>query len=174
MEIYVAPRREVGGSEAVYSLLARLFFEKYGGELPAIEKTKNGKPFFPDLPGVHFSLSHARTHVLCALSGHPIGADIESPRPVSDKAIRYFCLPGELNLFEPLDLWVLKESYIKLIGGTLVDAKKIRFSREGDKVSASDKNVIIKLYRIGECHAAVSSLGESPPDTVLQINDLRV
>ena len=71
---------DISGSEAVYSLLGHMFKTIYGGDLPAIEKTPNGKPFFPARQDVHFSLSHSRTHVMCALSNKPVGVDIESPR----------------------------------------------------------------------------------------------
>ena len=167
MEIYMAPRDGMGGSEAVYGLLEYAFQKKYRDKLPTIEKTPNGKPFFPGRPDVHFSLSHASTHVLCALSDYPVGVDIESPRPVSDRTLRFFYHPEELELFERLDLWVLKESHIKLIGGVLTDVKKIRFSRQLGKIYCSDGDVFVKLYRLGSCHAAVSSLGEPPPDSVI-------
>jgi len=166
MDIYIRPIDGKSGSAAVYALLEYAWYLKTGEKLPGIEKTPNGKPYFPDRHDAHFSLSHARTHVLCALSGHPVGVDVESARPVSDRVTRYFCLPGELDSFEPLDLWVLKESYLKMLGGTLVDVKKIRFSRQGHEIISSDRNALIKLYRIGECHAAVSSLVEAPPDTI--------
>jgi len=146
--------------------------------MPEIKKTPNGKPYFPDRPDIHFSLSHSRTHVLCALSGAPVGVDIESPRQISKRAVGYFCSPGELALFDPLDLWVLKESYVKLIGGTFALIKASRFSRVGGRIIAPEfapefaaefapefapeKPVMARLYGIGGCRAAVCSVGECP------------
>jgi len=184
MTIYCAPLSGSDGSLAVYSLLRYAFNIEYGGEFPEIKKTPNGKPYFPARRDIHFSLSHSRTHVLCALSGEPAGADIESPRLISERAIKFFCSPAELALFDPLDIWVLKESYIKLIGGTLAMIKKPQFSRCGDSIIAPDigelggfegkifpdigehSRVISRLYRIEDCRAAVCSLVEKPPDSV--------
>ena len=166
LKIFHAPLRGQNGSPAVYSLLEYAFKKEYGESLPDIVKTANGKPFFPDRPEVHFSLSHAKTHVLCALSDCPVGADIESPRLISERAIQYFCSPNELTLFDPLDLWVLKESYIKLIGGTLALVKTIHFSCESGNIITPDKSSISKLYRIGECRAAVSVKGNLMPESV--------
>jgi len=171
MDIYCAPRHDRGGSEAVYSLLEYVFTAKsYGKTLPEIEKTPNGKPYFPARPDIHFSLSHTKTHVLCALSDKPVGVDIESPRHISARAIGYFCLPEELAQFDPLDLWVIKESYIKLLGATLPAVKDLRFSRDGGVIVAPDETAVVKLYRFGErdggCRAAVSTFGGEPPDVV--------
>ena len=140
--------------------------------MPEIKKTPNGKPYFPARPDIHFSLSHTRTHVLCALSDNPAGADIESPRNISKRAVRFFCSPAELTMFDLFDLWVLKESYIKLIGGTLMNIKSLRFSRVNGKIVTQDENAISKLYRIGDCRAAVSSYGTEPPDSIELINGL--
>ena len=169
------------GTEVVYDLLGRVFYDEYGGDLPEIEKTLNGKPYFPDRPEIFFSLSHSRTHVLCALSDHPVGVDIESPREISARALTFFCSPDESALFEPLDLWVLKESYIKLMGGTLGLMKVLRFSREGDgdvggpgdvgrgTIIAPDGAVWARLYHFDGCCAAVCSLGGDLPEEIIAV-----
>lgn len=166
MKIFYAARNGYSGSAAAYSLLEYAFRSEHGGALPEIKKTPNGKPYFPERPELHFSLSHAGTHVLCAVSGKPVGADIESPRLVSERATRFFSTPEELRLFHPLDLWVLKESYIKLIGGTLVLMKEIRFSRAGDRIIPPDSTTVSRLYTLGDCRAAVSGTDEPPPDSI--------
>ena len=132
--IYCAQRGNKNGSAAVYELLEYAYRVEYGGALPEIKRSFHGKPYFPEYPGVHFSLSHAVTHVLCALSGSPVGCDIESPRELSNRALEYFSSPDELSLFEPLELWVLKESYVKLYGRTIASIRDLRFSREGDAI----------------------------------------
>jgi phosphopantetheinyl transferase len=170
VRIYCAPRCGESGSAAVYALLEHAFRAEYGGDLPEITKTPNGKPYFPMRQDIHFSLSHARTHVLCAISPFPVGADIESPREISQRAIRYYSSPDELEQFDPLELWVLKESYIKLIGGTLPTVKKITFSREAGLITSSDKTVTSKLYNIEKCHAAVSYHNGTAPESIELIN----
>jgi len=166
MNIYFAPYEDRNGSIAVRSLLENAFMAEYREILPKIEKTPSGKPYFPDKPDIHFSLSHSKTHVLCVLADVPVGADTESPRRITERAVRYFCSREELREFDALDLWVLKESYIKLVGGTLVLMKSLRFSRTDGVISAPDRGVESKLYRIGDCRVAVSALGEIPPDNI--------
>ena len=178
MRICCAPRGGLDGRTAAYALLWGVFSRDYPGNLPKIEKTPNGKPFFPERPDIHFSISHAQTHVLCALSDCPIGADIESPRHVSRRALGFFASPEELAIFEPLDLWVLKESYLKLLGGTLPLVRKKKFGREGGEIvlegsahgnggPAHDcRSLMFRLYMIDGCHAAVASLGATPPGSI--------
>ena len=132
--IYCARRGNKNGSAAVYELLEHAYRVEHGGGLPGIKRSFHGKPYFPEHPGVHFSLSHAMRHVLCALSGSPVGCDIESPRELSDRALEYFSTPEELSLFEPLELWVLKESYVKLYGRTVASIRGLRFTRGGGEI----------------------------------------
>ena len=122
----------------MYALLAFGFRREFGCDMPEIKKTPVGKPYFPTMPDIHFSLSHSQTHVLCGLSDRPIGVDIESPRVLRRRVIEFFTLPEEALLFAPLELWVLKESYIKLIGGSLPLVKTIRFTRHGEQIIAPD------------------------------------
>ena len=180
MKIYAAPlgvepHSGRNGSATVYKLLEYAYRLGYGDDLPAIKKTSNGKPFFPERPDVFFSLSHSKTHVACALSDFPVGVDIESPREISSRALLFFCSDEELCLFSPLDLWVSKESYIKLIGGTLASIKHIRFSRKNNKIITPDETVTACLYHVDGCRAAVCSLSGKLSESVeLIIGSLNV
>jgi len=167
MVIYCTSCGESNGSEKVYSLLKLAYFANFGEDIPEIVKTKNGKPYFPDMPDRHFSLSHSRTHVLCALSDKPVGCDIESPRIITKQVIEYFSTPDELKMFDPLDLWVLKESYVKLFGLTFASIKKQRFTRDGNLIIASDKEVNSRLYSVSDCCAAVCGYDQLPGSIIL-------
>ena len=175
MVIYYTPRGNRGGSAAVYELLEYAYRIEYGEPLPEIKRGFHGKPYFPGLPDVHFSLSHAATHVLCALASCPVGCDIESPRKISSRALEYFSTPDELLLFEPLELWVLKESYVKLYGQTIASIRDLRFSREGEVIIAPDTSVSARLYKVGgrdcnyECPAAVCCVAEVLPDSIILV-----
>ncbi|MDR3277456.1 MAG: 4'-phosphopantetheinyl transferase superfamily protein [Oscillospiraceae bacterium] len=159
-----APRGALPGSAAVYALLARLVREEYGVPLPAVQKTPAGKPFFPDRPDIHFSLSHTVTHVLAAVSDSPVGVDVETVRPRRAGLAARVCSPEELALFDFFDLWVLKESCIKLRGGTLGDIFSLRFSRADGKILAPDPGVSCELYgSVPGCRAAVAVLNGNPP-----------
>ena len=175
MNAYIAPLDGNHGTATVYALLEYAVNKTLNCALPIIKKTPNGKPYFPERPDVHFSLSHGKTHVLCAISNKPTGADIESPRFISHRVTRFFCTPGEQELLDPLDLWVLKESYIKLFGGTLPMMKTIEVSLHGDgeiiirRSGGSlvpEEPVKSRLYYILDCRAAVSTIGNAPPETI--------
>lgn len=101
---------------------------------------KYGKPFFPDYPSVHFSISHSAGKAVCCVSDAQVGADLQrkSFRRKSESsctetylkclkiAARFF--PAEdnemlqalsspkekINLF--FRLWTIREAYLKLTG----------------------------------------------------------
>lgn len=111
---------DVGGHDAGLALLETLFREETGRDLPAIQKTSQGKPFFPDEP-FHFSISHTKNHVFCCLGQETVGIDAEEiNRAVDPLLAERFCSPSEQNRIETNDdllrLWVLKESYAKFTG----------------------------------------------------------
>ena len=69
-----------------YLILRHALWEQYRWrELPPIRLTSLGKPYFPDFPEVHFNLSHTTGAVLVALSGEPVGVDIEH-HPAGERA----------------------------------------------------------------------------------------
>lgn len=114
----------VGQGDA-YALLASLLAEERGvGPLPAIARREGGKPWFPDHPGLHFSLSHSRGLSLCALGEAPLGADIERVRERSGGLPRYTLSDGEYGWFQSrgsrwedfYTLWTLKEARVKCTG----------------------------------------------------------
>ena len=166
LKICCKPITEGGGSLSAYALLEDAYRETCGCRLPTIKKTPNGKPFFPEMPDIHFSLSHSRSHVMCAISDAPVGVDIETNRRISERAKHFFFTPGELSFFGPIDLWVLKESYIKLFGLSLPAIRGLRFSLEHGRVITPDLSVTSGLYRVDGCPAAVSSLSDVLPRTV--------
>ena len=53
------------------------------------------KPWFPDYPHLHFSVSHSGSLSLCALGETPVGADVELVRPRSGRLPRYALSDGE-------------------------------------------------------------------------------
>jgi len=112
------------GHEVGLALLTRLYRQHTGQSLPAIARTQRGKPYFVDSP-LHFSISHTKKHVFCALSETPIGIDAEEvDRLVNPKLATKILSPGELRQYEEADdknkalltFWVLKEAAAKLSG----------------------------------------------------------
>ena len=57
-------------------LLAQMYEELTGEAMPPIEKAPRGKPFFPG-SDLHFSITHTKTTVFCAIADVPLGIDAE-------------------------------------------------------------------------------------------------
>lgn len=88
---------------------------------------KYGKPFLRDKNlNFHFNVSHTSGLVLCSVDKNPVGVDTEYKKPIGmDIAERFFAkeeynhlMSLESKAQEDLfyDLWVVKESYLKLTG----------------------------------------------------------
>jgi phosphopantetheinyl transferase (holo-ACP synthase) len=107
----------------------------------------HGKPFVEGHPGVHFSVAHAPGALLCAVSGDgDVGVDVELQGRTQDRAFsslarlarRYFSaaeqaelagLPGEgAQRARFLELWTLKEAYVKALGRGIAAAPLSGFS----------------------------------------------
>ena len=106
--------------DAALLLLQKL----YKKPLPEIRRTEQGKPYFADAP-LHFSISHTKKHVFCALSDRPIGIDAEeADRDIRLSLAEKILSPGELQQFRKshdprqalLRFWVLKEAASKYSG----------------------------------------------------------
>ncbi len=110
--------------EAGRALLTQMYEEATGKALPDIQKGHRGKPCFPDSP-LHFSISHTRRHVFCALSDRPVGIDAEElDRDISPRLAEKILSPTEYAQYGAapdkrlalLTFWVLKEARGKLTG----------------------------------------------------------
>lgn len=108
-----------------YALLASLLLEERGIEpLPMVARRPEGKPWFPDHPHLHFSVSRSGGLSLCALGEGPIGADLERVRPRSPGLPRYALDDREYAWFQSRGsrwedfyaLWTLKEARVKCTG----------------------------------------------------------
>ncbi len=95
--------------------------------MPEIAVTQRGKPYFPD-SRLHFSISHTKYHVFCALSDKPIGMDAEElDRNISLQLADKILSPEERTQYEYapdrrlalLTFWVLKEADAKCTGAGL-------------------------------------------------------
>ena len=86
----------------------------------AVAVDRNGKPFLPDAPGFHFSISHCGERVVCAVADVPVGCDLERERVLKHDITRRVCTPTEraairtnADLFA---LWTGKEAAVKAVG----------------------------------------------------------
>ena len=91
------------GHEAGLTLLEAMFREETGRALPTIEKTPQGKPFFPE-EAFHFSISHTKSHVFCCLSEENVGIDAEeADRDINLRLADKILSPFEKELFDFID-----------------------------------------------------------------------
>ena len=112
------------GHTAGRALLAQMYTARTEQPMPAILTTPRGKPYFPG-SNVHFSISHTKTRVFCALSDRPVGIDAEDEnRDISFALAEKILSPGELAQFRQaqdprkalLTFWVLKDAQAKCTG----------------------------------------------------------
>ena len=112
------------GHRAGRALLEEMVVAYTGKPMPPIGVTERGKPFFTD-GSLHFSISHSKGHVFCALSNQPIGIDAEEADRVIPPALAEKILsPGEYAQWQQapdprialLTFWVLKEAQAKCSG----------------------------------------------------------
>ena len=107
-------------------LLAQMYEELTGEEMPAIEKAPRGKPYFPGSK-LHFSITHTKTTVFCAIADTEVGIDAEDlNRKVSPamagkilsahEYAQYEAVPEEEKNEALLRFWVLKEAEAKCSG----------------------------------------------------------
>ena len=111
-------------SVLAFVLLQRALREEYGiTEIPEFVYNEFGKPSLPNLP-IHFSLSHCKDAVTCAVSDHNIGIDVESIVPYNPDVARRVCTADELKMLEQssnkdvefIKLWTVKEAISKYEG----------------------------------------------------------
>ncbi len=114
----------LSGHEAGRQLLSQLYREETGEDLPPIQVSDRGKPFFPYSPW-HFSISHTKAHAFCVLSETPAGIDAEElDREINLRLAEKILSPMEYAQFQQaqdkrlalLTFWVLKEAEAKLSG----------------------------------------------------------
>ena len=109
--VYGAVGPKESERELAYRLLELALQREYGLEsLPEIRRAAGGKPYFPQYPHIHFNLSHSRGAAVCALSGEPVGVDVELLRPPPRR------LAGEMGAEEFFRLWTAKEATVKRRG----------------------------------------------------------
>lgn len=104
-------------------LVRLLAARQWGGEpqMRRIGTAPGGKPVFLEAPDHHFNVSHTSGGIVCGLSRHPVGVDIERERPVSDRvAARWFTPEEQAWAAEDparrLTLWTRKEAAAKWSG----------------------------------------------------------
>ncbi|WP_030243579.1 4'-phosphopantetheinyl transferase family protein [Streptomyces sp. NRRL S-350] len=142
----------------------------------------HGKPYLPDHPQVHVSLSHTRGVVAAGAGYGPIGVDVElAARSGSLRAVaRRVLTPAELAAVEAdpepdrafLRQWVRKESLIKIGRATLDTLNRIDLSAlplavpPGAPLRGRYEDLHLVDWTDPEHGAAVAAVGTAPPRIV--------
>lgn len=119
------PREE--SSAEGRKLLRQAVLDLYGLNLNDLEIAagEHGKPYIVDHPEIQYNISHSGCYVVCAISGVPVGIDIQEKRVIAlDKIGRRIFSPEEYREFlkseEKQDVffrhWARMESYLKWTG----------------------------------------------------------
>jgi 4'-phosphopantetheinyl transferase len=127
----------------------------------------NGKPSFPEGPEIHFNISHSGQWAVCAIANKSVGVDVERMRRVNPGlAERFFSpdevatlrgLPSELQAEKFIQLWTLKESFLKAIGrGLTRNLNSFSISDQGAMFSITgDDSAVgyrLKLFDLASDH----------------------
>ena len=154
--------------DCALKLLEYAIRREFGAAMPQIRLAEGGKPFFAGRGDIHFSYSHTRSHILCAVSSSPVGADIETRREVPDALASRVMSIGERREFDFFELWTLRESLYKLYGaGSLLSGE---FLRTDGAVIPPAPGVTCRVYDcVPGCAAAAASEGTALPEEVIFI-----
>ena len=139
------------GHEAGRMLLAQLYREHTGQDLPPVLVTPRGKPYLKG-EGLHFSISHTKVHAFCVLSDRPVGIDAEEgDRKINLALAEKILSPAEKAQFDAaadqrralLTFWVLKEAAAKCSGeGLRGYPNHTNFSLDDPRVTEMDGCIV--------------------------------
>ena len=110
-------------SVAAFLLLQRALKDRGYSTVPAFAYEKWGKPYFPEIP-IHFSLSHCKEAVACAVADCPIGVDVQGKMVYSAPLAERISSPDQrIALEQAADkglaltaLWTKNEALAKCSG----------------------------------------------------------
>lgn len=127
---------------------------RHWGEFPAVAVEAGGRPWFPDRPDCHFSLSHTEGGAACALWDRPVGVDLERPRQVSPRLLE---LLGAGDQRDFLRRWTCREAAAKREGRGGVRALQSPAAGEEDcQVFPLERGYLLAVAAAGE--AALSAV----------------
>lgn len=138
------------------------------------DKNEYGKPFQKVYPNFHFNISHTKNLIAVAISGKPIGIDVEQIKKTEIRVAKRFFKDNEVAYIMTKDdrqdkrfyeIWTKKEAYIKFIGkgfsiplksfdvlGIKLASRIITFERDGYIVSvcSDEAKKMIEVAELSE------------------------
>lgn len=148
-----------------------------------------GKPYIEGVENLFFNVSHSGDWIVCGWSEKEIGIDVEKIRPVNLSIAKSQFCSEEYHYIKEIEgkreerfiqLWTLKESFVKYVGkglsipfdSFLIKEKKGKYALEKTNVCGK---VRLKLtcelqgYYLAECSEDVNDIELK----VLQVDDLK-
>lgn len=159
-----------GRGKDTHSFLRQvLFWTKGWDSLPKLARTKTGKPYFPEHPDLHFSISHSGDVILVAIGSRPLGVDIECIQTRGERLPRYALTDLEYEEYLALGasweafyaLWTKKEAYVKYTGEGLGKGMRKEVPKDGVYLASYGGND----YRAALC------CEETPPQEILWLKE---
>ena len=155
----------------------RAFASLYASIAPSevkIEITKSGKPFFENIAGLHFNISHSGSEVSIAFSTNPVGFDMEvldRKRDCLAIAGRFFTAEESREVKMAGDsanklfarLWTAKESMLKLSGEGLVGGLDRAISLSDQEGRLADQRIHLARLDwegVGACVASFEAIAK--------------
>ncbi len=126
-------------------------------DMPSFGYGEHGKPYLPEYPEVHFSISHCREAAGCLLSDRPCGLDIEHIHKAKESLVRYTMSEQETDAIFSAPwpdiaftrLWTQKEAVLKLLGtGITDDLRHVLSSSDMDGISLHTTENLFRGYVI--------------------------
>ena len=138
---------------AAFLLLQRALRDLGIDVVPAFSYEDWGKPYFPGYP-VHFSLSHGKNAVACAVGDRPVGIDVQDKVAFSLRLANRICTEEESKALQKATdkdlaltaLWTKKEALAKCSGKGLgerfssLEGDVFTFHRPGYCLSVTEEN----------------------------------
>ncbi len=127
--------------------MKKIFSAYYGKQDAMILREKSGKPYVEG--GPFFSVTHTQDRLYIAFSDEEIGLDAEhlSREPHYEAILKKFSPQERAEIHsakEFLQHWVVKESAVKYLGGTLaVDLNRLCYVN--DRLTYNQKNFPAKI-----------------------------
>lgn len=128
-----------------------------------ILRTENGKPYING--GPYFSVTHTKNRLYIAFSNEEIGLDAESllRAPYYETIVQKFSKDEQAEIRSTEDFlkhWVVKESAVKYLGGTLaLDLYKLHYAKGVLTYNDNPLSVKINLLPHGEFILSVCGNG---------------
>ena len=154
---------------------------------PRIAYQEQGKPYLEDAPEINFNYSHSAQGILCGISDHEVGVDIERVIIYKERLAMRICHSDELKLLEKAALegdeyrnrllsriWTLKESYLKYLGiGIRRDLRELNF-KDCEKDYFEQEGCSFRIFEGEKYVAAVCGFEREVPIEKVRVSALTV